>query len=85
MRDAIAGYAPVMASSDATLPAVRAWRALRRTLLGRPLDQEVQVDPGAPAVPWGRIGSYEAVSRGGILLLLSPDAGHPTLRVRAGA
>lgn len=74
-----------MASSDATLPGVRAWRALLRTLLGRRLEEDVRVDPGAPAVPWGQIGSYEAVSRGGILLLLSPEAGHPTLRVKPGA
>jgi len=64
---------------------VRAWRALRRTVLGRPPEEEIRVDPGAPAVPWGQIGSYEAVSRGGILLLLSPDAGHPSLRVKPGA
>jgi hypothetical protein len=30
---------------------------------------------------WGRIGEYDAVSRRGILFLLSPDAGHPSRRV----
>jgi hypothetical protein len=64
---------------------VRAWRALRRTLLGRLPDPEVQVDPAAPALPWGQIGAYQAVSRGGILLLLAPEAAHPSLRVKRSA
>jgi hypothetical protein len=34
-----------------------------------------------PPVFWGRIGEYEAVTRRGILLLLSPEPGHPSRRV----
>jgi hypothetical protein len=85
MRVASPGYAPSVASSEPRCDAVRAWRALRRVLLGRPPDDEAHPEPGAPAVPWGRIGTYEAVSRGGILFLLAPDVGHPSLRVKPGA
>jgi hypothetical protein len=46
---------------------------------------DLQADPKAPAVPWGRIGSYEAVSRDGILFLLAPQAAHPARRVTADA
>lgn len=39
---------------------------------------------GGPApVYWGRIGGYEAVTRDGVLLLLSPDPRHPSLRAGA--
>jgi hypothetical protein len=85
MRVARAGYAPFVASGEPRCRAVRAWRALRRTLLGRLPDAEVQVDPGAPALPWGQIGAYQAVSRGGILLLISPEPGHPSVRVKRSA
>ncbi|HJV08331.1 MAG TPA: hypothetical protein VJ653_01565 [Acidimicrobiales bacterium] len=37
----------------------------------------------APPVFWGRIGDYEAVTRSGILLLLSPEPAHPSRRVNA--
>ncbi len=30
---------------------------------------------------WGRIGAYEAVTRHGMLMLLSPEASHPSRRV----
>ena len=39
--------------------------------------------PSTPPVFWGRVGDYEGVSREGVLLLLAPDAVHPTLRVRS--
>ena len=32
---------------------------------------------------WGRIGEYEAVSRRGILFLLSPESTHPSRRATA--
>jgi len=38
----------------------------------------------APPVFWGRIGDYEAVTRRGMLLLLSPAPAHPSLRVKNG-
>ncbi len=34
---------------------------------------------------WGRIGDYEAVTRRGILLLLSPEPTHPSRRVTNAA
>ena len=39
----------------------------------------------SPPVFWGRIGDYEAVTRSGILLLLSPEPGHPSQRVTKSA
>ena len=30
---------------------------------------------------WGRIGAYEAVTRHGMLFLLSPEPSHPSRRV----
>jgi hypothetical protein len=33
---------------------------------------------------WGRIGTYEAVSRCGILFLLDPEPVHPSLRAGSG-
>ncbi|MDQ3642087.1 MAG: hypothetical protein M3450_11665 [Actinomycetota bacterium] len=41
------------------------------------------VDPKAPPVFWGRIGAYEAVTRHGMLLLLSPEASHPSRRAKS--
>ena len=32
-------------------------------------------------IVWGRIGDYEAVTRSGILFLLSPEPAHPSRRV----
>jgi hypothetical protein len=39
---------------------------------------------GEPPVFWGRVGAYEGVTRRGILLLLSPEPAHPSLRVKNG-
>ena len=39
-------------------------------------------DGEAPPVFWGRVGAYEAVTRSGVLLLLSPEPAHPSRRVR---
>lgn len=39
----------------------------------------------APALFWGRVGPYEAVTRRGTLYLLAPDAVHPARRVRESA
>ena len=47
-------------------------RAFRRR---RPKHGEV-----VPPKPWGRIGDYEAVTRHGMLLMLSPEQGHPSRR-----
>ena len=55
---------------------MRAGRALLRVIRGRRPD-----DAGVPPVYWGRIGEYEAVSRRGVLFLLSPEPAHPSLRV----
>ncbi|MDP1805055.1 MAG: hypothetical protein Q8K72_07810 [Acidimicrobiales bacterium] len=40
---------------------------------------------GAPTVFWGHIGKYEAVSRRGMLLLLSPEPAHPSQRAGSSA
>jgi hypothetical protein len=56
---------------------MRAGRALLRAVRHRRPDPDVDVPP----MFWGRIGEYDAVSRRGILFLLSPDAGHPSRRV----
>jgi hypothetical protein len=55
---------------------MRAGRVLLRGVRRRRPDCDVDVPP----VFWGRVGEYEAVSRRGILFLLSPDAGHPSRR-----
>ena len=55
---------------------MRAGRALLRAVRRRHPDSDVDVPP----VFWGRIGEYEAVSRRGILFLLSPNPGHPSQR-----
>ena len=59
------------------MSSMRARRALLRAVRRRRPDS----DAGAPPVFWGRIGQYEAVSRKGILFLLSPEPAHPSLRV----
>ena len=55
-----------MSTRRAVLPALRRRRS----------------DQGAEPAPayWGRIGQYEAVTRDGILILLSPEPHHPSLR-----
>ena len=39
-------------------------------------------DADAPPVFWGRIGAYEAVTRRGVLFLLSPEPTHPSRRAQ---
>ncbi len=56
---------------------VSAGRALLHRLRRRRSD-----DP--PAVFWGRVGDYEAVTRRGMLFLLSPAPSLPALRVKNG-
>lgn len=43
-----------------------------------------RAEAGAGEAPrfWGRVGAYEAVTRNGVLYLLSPEATHPSRRVR---
>jgi hypothetical protein len=60
-------------------------RAVPRALRRRSPEDALRADPRAPAVSWGRIGAFDAVSRDGILFLLAPRPAHPALRVRAGA
>ncbi len=38
-----------------------------------------------PPIFWGRIGDYDAVTRSGILLLLSPEPAHPSQRAKNSA
>jgi hypothetical protein len=61
--------------------AVRARRALVETLLRRRSAR----GPQEPPAFWGRIGSYEAVTRGGVLFLLAPEPTHPSRRATSGA
>ena len=56
-----------------------AGRALLRAVRRRHSDS----DSEAPPVFWGRIGEYEAVSRRGMLFLLSPEPTHPSRRATA--
>ena len=58
---------------------VSARRALVRALRLRRRDAGKE----QPPVFWGRIGVYEAVTRSGILFLLSPEPTHPSRRVRS--
>jgi hypothetical protein len=52
-----------------------------RALLQRVRRRRPESDP---PVFWGKIGDYEAVTRRGMLLLLSPAPTHPSLRVKNG-
>jgi hypothetical protein len=60
---------------------VSAWQVVRR----RRHDGAPAGDGEVPPVFWGRIGAYEAVTRRGMLLLLSPEPAHPSRRVKNGA
>lgn len=60
---------------------MRAGRALLRAVRRRHSDY----DADAPPVFWGRIGDYEAVSRRGMLFLLSPEPAHPSQRASNSA
>lgn len=66
----------------AAMGAVRVlMRAVRRAGRG----DSVRADPTAPPVFWGRIGAFEAVSRGGVLFLLAPQPLHPSVRAKVDA
>ena len=56
---------------------MRTRRALIRAVRGRRSDQDAATTPAY----WGRIGAYDAVTRDGVLYLLSPEPRHPSLRV----
>ena len=61
--------------------AVSARRALLTANRRRRTGDAPGGDTKAPPVFWGRIGPYEAVTRRGMLFLLSPEASHPSRRV----
>ena len=61
--------------------AMRARRALLESLRRRHSDRE----PEEPPTFWGRIGAYDAVTRHGVLFLLSPEPTHPSRRAKSGA
>lgn len=52
----------------------------RRAVLPALRRRRPTADAGGAPVYWGRIGAYEAVTRDGILLLLSPDSRHASQR-----
>lgn len=56
---------------------VKARRAFLHAVRRRPASEAH--DP--PPAFWGRVGSYDAVTRHGMLFLLSPESGHPSRRV----
>ena len=56
-------------------------RAIRR----QPSEDVRGADAKAPPVFWGRIGDYEAVTRQGVLFLLSQEPTHPSRRVKTSA
>lgn len=57
------------------MSAMSARRALLRAVRRRRPEGD-----GVPPTPWGRIGDYEAVTRQGMLLMLSPEQSHPSRR-----
>jgi hypothetical protein len=57
----------------------------RRVLVNAVQRRRRDTGKEAPPVFWGRIGDYEAVTRSGILLLLSPERTHPSRRVTSSA
>lgn len=60
-------------------------RVRRRVIVGLRRVARREATATAPPVFWGRVGAYEAVTREGMLLLLAPDAVHPSRRVANGA
>ena len=48
----------------------------------QPSDDVQESDTKAAPVFWGRIGDYDAVTRQGVLFLLSQEPAHPSRRVR---
>jgi hypothetical protein len=75
MRQGDRGYTS-SATDAAMMSTMGAGRALLRALWRRRPNDGASVPPK----PWGRIGDYEAVTRHGMLLLLSPEHGHPSRR-----
>jgi hypothetical protein len=63
------------------MSAMSGGRTLLRALWCRRRDDT----DGVPPKPWGRIGAYEAVTRQGTLLLLSPEPSHPSRRATNSA
>jgi hypothetical protein len=49
---------------------------------GRRRRRREEAGAGGPPRFWGRIGAYDAVTRDGVLYLLSPEPIHPSRRVR---
>ena len=62
--------------------AVSALRALLRAIRRQRCQDAQGAKTNAPPVFWGRIGDYEAVSRQGVLFLLSQEPAHPSRRVK---
>ena len=61
--------------------AVSAGRAVLTATRRRRSQDALGAGTEVPPVFWGRIGAYEAVTRHGMLFLLSPEASHPSRRV----
>ena len=59
--------------------------SVRRALRRRRRRRRSDASAAAPPQFWGRIGAYEAVTREGVLFLLGPEPGHPSLRVKSRA
>ena len=64
---------------------VKALRAALRAIRRQPSQDALGADTDAPPVFWGRIGDYEAVTRQGVLFLLSQEPAHPSRRVETSA
>ncbi len=65
--------------------AVSALQAVLRAIRRQPSQDGPGAGTKAPPVFWGRIGDYEAVTRQGVLFLLSQEPAHPSRLVRASA
>ena len=64
---------------------VRALRAVLRAIRRQPSEDVRGAGAKAPPVFWGRIGDYEAVTRHGVLFLLSQEPAHPSRRAKTPA
>ena len=64
---------------------VSALRAVLRAIRRQPSQHAQRAKTDAPPVFWGRIGDYEAVTRQGVLFLLSQEPAHPSRRVKTSA
>ena len=67
------------------MEAVSALRAVLRAIRRQRSHDAQGAGTEAAPVFWGRIGDYEAVTRQGVLLLLSQEPAHPSRRVKASA